>query len=107
MCMVTNRAGDDSSIATIFIVPIITRADDILTTNGSSVEFVCEADGIPTPNVTWQRYENGNFITVSLDRTYNITPVMFGDEGDYQCVATSDAGSTSEIATLTSMILYQ
>ena len=107
MCMVTNRAGDDSSIATIFIVPIITRVDDILTTNGSSVEFVCEADGIPTPNVTWQRYENGNFITVSLDRTYNITPVMFGDEGDYQCVATSVAGSTSEIATLTSMILYQ
>ena len=104
MCMASNRAGDDSSIATIFIEPIITIADDIFTTNGSSIEFECEADGIPSPNVTWQRYdENGNFTTVSLSRTYNITPVMFGDEGDYQCVATSDAGSTSQTATLTSM----
>ena len=103
MCIVTNAAGSGSTIATIFIEPIITRVDDILTRNGSSVEFVCEADGIPSPEVMWQRLENGSYTTVSESRTYNITPVVFGDEGNYLCVATSDAGTASQIATLTSM----
>ena len=100
MCIVTNAAGSGS---TIFIEPIITRADDILTRNGSSVKFVCEADGIPLPGITWQRLENGSYTTVSESGAYHITPVVFGDEGDYLCVAISDAGTASEIATLTSI----
>lgn len=103
MCTVSNTAGSGRFTATVFIQPIIAAIDDIFTTNGSSIEFVCEVNGIPTPNVTWERVTVDGTLTVSLTNVYNITPVEFGDEGDYQCVATSHAGNASEIATLTSM----
>jgi hypothetical protein len=102
MCIVNNTAGEGSATATVFIRPIITSAEDILTTNGSSVEFVCEADGIPSPNVTWQRIGDSSNTTVSTSSTYVISPAVFGDEGDYQCVATSDVGTATQRATLTS-----
>ena len=103
MCTVSNSAGADSAIAIIFIRPTIVAIDDILTTNGSLVEFTCEAGGIPTPNVSWERVEVGSNTTVSINSSYTITSAVFGNEGDYRCVATSSAGTTSEIATLISM----
>ena len=102
-CIVNNAAGDGSAIATVFIRPTIAALDDVLITNGSSVEFTCEADGIPTPGVSWERIADGNNTIVSTNSTYTITSATFGDEGNYQCVATSSAGTTSEIATLISM----
>ena len=105
-CTVNNTAGNGSDIGTVFIQPIIATVDDILTTNGSFIELTCEADGIPTPNVTWQRIEDDSNATVSINSTYTITSAEFGDEGDYVCVATSSAGTTSEIATLIS-VYYQ
>lgn len=102
-CIVNNTAGNGRFTATVFIQPTIATIEDIRTTNGSSVEFTCEADGNPTPNVTWERVEIYSNTSVSTNNVYSITPAVFGDEGDYQCVATSDAGNATEIATLISM----
>ena len=101
-CRVTNDAGEGLDMVTVFIRPVITSAEDILTTNGSSIEFVCESEGIPGPNVIWQRIQDNTTSDVSSNSTYSIATVRFGDEGDYQCVATSDSGTASETATLTS-----
>ena len=102
-CIARNVAGSGRASATLNILPrILTPPEDVFTTNGSSIAFMCEAEGFPTPNVTWQRVQMG-FETVSLDRVYNITPVVFGDEGNYMCVATSDFGDVSAPVILTSM----
>ena len=102
MCVVTNAAGEGSAIVTVLIRPIITSAEDIFTVNGTEVEFVCEADGIPSPNVTWERIGEGGNTTVSNSNTFSLSPAVFGDEGDYQCVAKSTTGTATETARLTS-----
>lgn len=103
ICTVRNTAGSGRFTSTVFIQPTIEAIEDIYTTNGSSIEFVCEVNGIPTPNVTWERVTVDEIVTVSSTNVYNISPVEFGDEGDYQCVATSLAGNASVIATLIRM----
>ena len=104
MCIVSNTAGEGSEVVTVLIRPIIFSAEDILTTNGTEVEFVCETDGLPFPNVTWERVGEGENTTVEVSSTYVLSPAVFGDEGDYQCVAVSIAGYATQIATLTSML---
>ena len=102
MCVVTNAAGEGSAMVTLFIQPIITSAEDIFTANGTEVEFVCEADGIPSPNATWERIGESGNTTVSSSSTFSLSPAVFGDEGDYQCVVMSTSGTATETATLTS-----
>ena len=101
-CIVSNTAGQGSAIVTMFIRPIITSAEDILTTNGTDIEFVCEADGIPSPIVTWERVGDAGNTTVSENTNFALSPAVFGSEGDYQCVAVSTTGRATQTATLTS-----
>ena len=89
-CVVSNAAGNDSATATLFVAPtIVTQPADILTRNGTVVNFTCEAESFPAPEYQWEKYIEtmGMFIRVGSDPVLEFSPAVFGDEGTYRCVA--------------------
>ena len=88
-CTVSNAAGSDSASTTLYVAPyIVTPLDEqTLTTNGSNVNVTCDADGFPTPTVSWMDMTNAEVVNVPL---LEFNPVMFGDEGLYRCEATAE-----------------
>ena len=115
-CVVSNAAGNDSATAVLYVEPIIvTQPTDILTGNGTVVNFTCAAESFPAPEYTWEKYneESDSFDTVGnssvLEFTpavFEFTPAVFGDEGSYRCVASlpgTSRNATSNPAVLTGM----
>ena len=105
-CVVTNAAGNDSSNITLNISPYFTvQPNDTLTNNGDNQSLICEAEGFPYPAYQWFRSNNQVIRSdVIGDNSSNLlfNLVLFGDEGDYYCTATSNGISVnSTIATLT------
>ena len=92
-CIVSNSAGTDSVSTTLYVAPyIVTPLDEeILTANGSNVDISCEASGFPSPNVNW---ENMLGLEVSSTPQLEFSPVIFGDEGVYHCIASSEIKGT-------------
>ena len=90
-CVVSNAAGNDSDNATLNVRPVITvqPIETLLTSNGSSEQLICVADAFPAPAYQWEKIIDGRIAVVSNTSTLNFNPVMFGDEGTYQCVAMS------------------
>ena len=96
-CVVRNAAGNDSDNGTLYVSPVITvqPVETLLTSNGSMEQLMCVADSFPPPVYTWQKLSNaGSFIITSGEPEANanilrFSPVNFGDEGSYRCVAVS------------------
>ena len=94
-CVVTNPAGNASRHIPLYIQPYITVFPRALMTveNGSFANFTCEALGFPAPNITWIKYESydnrSTFVAVSNGDVLAFEPILFGDEGYYACVASS------------------
>ena len=89
-CVVSNAVGSDSATALLYVEPIIvTQPTNILTRNGTVVNFTCVAESFPAPEYTWEKYieENGSYDTVRSGPVLQFTPAVFGDEGSYRCVA--------------------
>jgi hypothetical protein len=97
-CTVSNAAGSDSASTTLYVAPYIVTPleEQTLTTNGSNVNISCDADGFPSPTVTWVDMTNAEVVNISL---LEINPVMFGDEGLYRCVATAEINIMNFTAT--------
>ena len=58
--------------------------------NGSTFNVTCEADGFPAPNMTLLDFNSDILaITSSNTLTYEFVAFQFGQEGQYQCIATS------------------
>ena len=93
-CTVSNAAGSDSASTTLYVAPyIITSLDEqILTVNGSTVNITCTAAGFPTPVVTWVKMLE---VEVSNTPQLQFMPVLFGDEGVYSCVASTEINGTN------------
>ena len=93
-CIVSNAAGTDSATATLFVTPyIVTPLNaQVLTTNGSNVNLNCDSAGFPVPNVTWT---NALGDEVSSSAQLDFSPVVFGDEGLYQCTAFANINDTN------------
>ena len=91
MCTVSNAAGNDSASTTLYVAPYIVTPleEQALTTNGSNVNISCDADGFPSPIVSWVDI-NAEVVNMSL---LEFSPVVFGDEGLYRCVATAEINS--------------
>ena len=89
MCTVSNAAGNDSASTTLYVTPYIVTPleEQTLTTNGSNVNVSCDADGFPSPTVSWVDMTNAEVVNMSL---LEFSPVVFGDEGLYRCVATAE-----------------
>ena len=92
-CIVSNAAGTDSATATLFVAPYFVNLLDseILTTNGSNLNLNCDSAGFPPPNVTWTNMLGDE---VSSLAQLDFAPVVFGDEGTYVCMASSEINGT-------------
>ena len=106
-CVVSNAAGNESASTLLNVSPeIVLDPTDVRTSNGTVRMFVCEVEAFPEPQYQWMSAsgtfsENVAGINSSL-LVFN--PVMFGDEGDYYCMATSNGLTvTSGSATLTGL----
>ena len=58
--------------------------EQILASNGSTTNVSCDADGFPIPYVRWV---DSFGVEVSNTSLLQFSPVSFGDEGSYHCVA--------------------
>jgi len=101
-CVVSNAAGNDSATATLYVAPtIITQPADILTRNGTVVNFTCEAESFPAPEYHWEKYDETmpTFIIVGSDSVLEFSPAVFGDEGTYRCVASQPRTNRNDTST--------
>ena len=89
MCTVSNAAGNDSASTTLYVAPYIVTPleEQTLTTDGSNVNISCDADGFPSPTVSWVDMTNAQIVNMSL---LEFSSVVFGDEGLYRCVAIAE-----------------
>jgi len=106
-CVVSNAAGNDSASTLLNVSPeIVLDPTDVNATNGTVHMLMCEAEAFPEPQYQWMRV-GGMFgeNVVGVNRSMLVfDPVVFGDEGDYYCRATSNGVTvTSDSATLTGM----
>jgi len=104
-CVVSNAAGSGSASTLLNVSPeIVIDPTDVSARNGTVHMLACEAEAFPEPQYQWMRVggmfsENVAGVDSSL-LVFN--PVIFGDEGDYYCSATSNRVTvTSDNATLT------
>ena len=102
-CIVSNNAGSENATAVLYIMPrIVQNPSDILTRNGSTVNFTCIADGFPAPAYRWEMLGGSNSVSGSgaqegllagidmvTDPILEFISAVFGDEGTYRCVVTS------------------
>ena len=106
-CLVFNEAGSVLSREAVLHVlqplpPTITvQPEDVTVLEGERAEFVCRAEGRPSPKYQWQR--NGEDIPGANASTYIISEAKLEDSGTrFRCLVTNSAGSTvSNEATLT------
>ena len=97
-CTVSNAAGNDSASTTLYVAPYIISPleDQTLTVSGANVSINCDAAGFPSPTVNWVDMTNMEASNTSL---LEFSPVMFGDEGIYRCVATTGINGMNLTAT--------
>ena len=110
-CVVTNLAGNDSASTNVFVAPYFTAVPaDIETSDGDMGTLTCVAEAFPSPDYIWGRVDGGTIRDQVTGRNTSMlmfNPVMFGDEGDYYCNATSNGvTSQSPSATVTRKFIF-
>ena len=92
--MVTNAAGSDSASTTILVTPyFVSDPADIARNVSMNVTLTCVAEAFPSPDYTWERVDGGpirNQVTGRNTAMLVFISLMFGDEGEYYCNATSN-----------------
>ena len=98
-CVVSNAAGNETVDSTLYIKPYITAdpVSDVLSLTGRNVSFECEAESFPSPRYFWEKVSDNGTI-VSASRVLSLSPVVFGDEGVYRCVAYITANESNVTA---------
>ncbi|XP_056628956.1 hemicentin-1 isoform X2 [Triplophysa dalaica] len=107
-CLATNEAGTASQSVTISYAerPSISLTQQVVMVVASGdATLECHASGTPPPTVTWQKGDldlgNMPFAEQDVHRgTLQIRGVQELDAGEYTCVATNAAGSTSAVVRL-------
>ena len=97
-CVVSNAAGNDSASTMLYVTPYIVTPleEDIPAVNGSIINVTCDAAGFPTPTINWVSLLD---FEISSTMLLQFSPVMFGDEGVYRCVAFSEINGTNYTTT--------
>ena len=101
-CHVSNTAGNDTASTYVFIAPyFITQPMHISQQVGYLGNLSCVAKAFPYPEYQWERVDGEPIRAdiVTNKSTLLISSIMFGDEGDYFCNATSgDSSNSSQYA---------
>uniref|UniRef100_A0A673BWY2 Neuronal cell adhesion molecule a n=1 Tax=Sphaeramia orbicularis TaxID=375764 RepID=A0A673BWY2_9TELE len=87
-----------------FMMPLgVTSTKMVL--RGETLELECIAEGLPTPEISWQK-DGGELPTSRLSyqnfkKTLKISEVNEGDAGDYRCTATNSLGTAHHVIKVT------
>uniref|UniRef100_A0A3Q2Q487 Neural cell adhesion molecule L1 n=1 Tax=Fundulus heteroclitus TaxID=8078 RepID=A0A3Q2Q487_FUNHE len=72
---------------------------------GETLELECIAEGIPTPDISWQKDAGklplGRTRFQNFNKTLKISNVNEDDAGDYRCTATNKLGSAEHVIKVT------
>lgn len=111
-CMVSNSYGTTYSAKvklSVFVYPSFSKKPKDITVNiGSTAKLECSAQGLPNPQVSWQK-DGGNDFPAARERRMHKMPtddmlfivnVKLTDSGVYSCIARSIAGSITANATI-------
>ena len=108
-CVVSNAAGSESVSTFLFVSPeIVLNPTDVNTTNDSFIVIMCDVEAFPRPEFQWVHIGGGIGSNIMGADTNMLVfnPVLFGDEGDYFCIATSNGISVmSDNSTITGKIM--
>ncbi|KAL1775484.1 hemicentin-1 isoform X4 [Sigmodon hispidus] len=111
-CIASNMEGKAQKDYVLFlqVPPSIAGAEvpsEVSVLLGENVELVCNADGIPIPQLQWLRdgkpIVDGETERISITEdgsTLNIYRALTSDGGKYTCVATNPAGEEDRIFNL-------
>ncbi len=101
-CTVNN--GTANATVTVHITPQFTTSQPTQVSSDSMTILTCDATGFPDPVYVWGRVDGKNIgdDVETNSSTLVLGFLMFGDEGDYYCNATSgDVTIQSEAVTVT------
>ncbi|XP_055367591.1 hemicentin-1 [Betta splendens] len=106
-CVATNAHGD-SAVTVWLLVPeapsVVIHPKSLAFSRGDEIRLVCSASGSPSPRLLWR---HGNIFLSNQPRlSFNqgvltIKEALQEDAGNYTCLATNDAGTASQSASLT------
>ncbi|XP_035291447.1 hemicentin-1 [Anguilla anguilla] len=106
-CVASNTQGESGAIVWLLVpeVPsVMVMPRSLKFSRGGEVHFACTASGSPRPQTTWS---HGNlFITsrhrvsISKHGTLTIRDAAPEDAGNYTCLASNEAGTATQTATL-------
>ena len=89
-CVASNAAGADDVSTYLFVSPrfIQQPVQTLLTRNNDIEMLTCLAESFPDPQYQWFYITNGSLVVE--EPVLPFIPVMFGDEGIYQCSVSSN-----------------
>lgn len=107
LCIARNLYGSDRMTVTLVVlahVPRVTlpRHRDVMVYLGKSVVLECQAQGLPTPNISWVLPDRSVVRTVSgserrvmllANGSLEIKHTNYMDKGIYKCIASNAAGA--------------
>lgn len=103
-CTVSNNAGSGNASTSLLVAPyFITHPSEVLARNDTVRSFSCLAEAFPEPMYNWFRLdaqEIRSTVKGKTDSTLIFDPILFGDEGVYYCVATSNNVTRSSTAAI-------
>ena len=93
-CIAQNIAGNGSNTTYVFVSPrFLIHPVQMLAVSGMIINLTCEAESFPVPQYMWRKHEqDGRTLDVGPDDyLLPFNPIVFGDAGIYQCIATSNS----------------
>ncbi|XP_069039515.1 hemicentin-1 isoform X2 [Lepisosteus oculatus] len=107
-CLASNEAGSDTQTVTLSYteppgISVVNPA--VLVAAGEEAILECQPTGVPPPLVTWYKGDRqvGTLPSAQQDArrgTLRIGQVQETDAGEYSCVASSPAGTSTAVVTL-------
>ncbi|KAE8281473.1 Neuronal cell adhesion molecule [Larimichthys crocea] len=87
-----------------FMMPLGTTSTKMVL-RGETLELECIAEGLPTPDISWQKdgaeLPSSRMSVQNFQKTLKISDVNEGDAGDYHCTASNKLGNTHHVIKVT------